>query len=247
MKRIRTLAIGIAIAFAISTPSIALAAPVADQTQTISGDGSTTTTCIDMGGIWAQARGSQFTPGVSGSLSKLDIQVISTFGDRPLTFAIWNAVAGIPSGEVLASQDVSVADLASVSNGGTLSVNFSEPASLTKGSQYVFTMTFKECAGTSLNLMFPWNTTTQGQENVVASDFDGNWSETVGMGMNFTTYFEDQSTTGGGDVEKPTPTETPTLANTGVNSFEYTQSLVSVSVILIFAGLLLLLKKRVTK
>jgi hypothetical protein len=59
--------------------------------------------------------------------------------------------------------------------------------------------------------------------------------------------FEDQSTTGGGDVEKPTPTETPTLANTGVNSFEYTQLLVSVSVILIFAGLLVLLKKRVTK
>ena len=216
MRKSLAVALMAAVFAALASPIAASAAPVADQTQNNSVVGDGQSTCIDMGGIFRSSSGSQFTAGRTGKLTKIDIAVTYNFGDRPLTFFVWNAVAGLPSGAALARQEVSVSDLAAVSSGGTLSVNFRAPASITKDSQYAFTYSYLDCAGASLNLSAAWGLIAEGGQSVLQTDYQGNWSINGGgrYGMNFTTYVDDQPAT-----PRPSLAQTGKEPNSGLLAF----------------------------
>ena len=196
----------VATALVLSACAVAVpanAAPLVDQTQTITNNGSGGPVCFDMGGVYTQGLGSAFTAGLSGLLSSIEFPITGTSAlSSGFTVTVWNVdeVSGLPTGPAIAAQAVSLETLNPLRNGGNLNVVFDTPPTIVAAEKYAFLMDFPAtCTGSynqvtlALGISDPDKIyfTRQNNAFVLGS----------GYGMSFTT-----------SVEVPTPTPSPSAS-----------------------------------
>jgi len=150
MPKKNSLLVGILLALGLAGVGVspALAAPIVDQTQTGLFGGEAPVDCFfpafssePQCSNW----GSTFTAGLSGRLTSIeDIRYVRTRGvvTDDLTATLWNvdSTTGLPTGSAIATQVIRGSSL--VSGGGTISVVFSNPATVTAGTRYGFLLEF---------------------------------------------------------------------------------------------------------
>jgi azurin len=200
-------ALAITFALVCAGASPAIAAPVVDQTQSVTAAGEAAVSCyVDMSSNpQCQVQGSTFTAGMSGRLTSIDIPTIRHTTPADLTVNVWNvdAVTGFPTGSAIATQVIPAASLVS---GGTISVLFSSPATVVAGTGYVFT------------LEFPLSSASSNAGMMLALGFSPPDKRVAGFafiepayGISFTTYVDDAP------VADPT-SDSSLLADTGTNA-----------------------------
>jgi hypothetical protein len=123
--------------------SPASAAPVVDQTQSGASIGVMRVSFLTVGAPPPEGLGSQFTAGVSGQLTQIDIPVTDALSASGTFLGVQVSVYsvdsfGVPTGGPLAVQDVPGAVIATLAAGGTLNVVFSTPATVAAGTPYAF-------------------------------------------------------------------------------------------------------------
>jgi hypothetical protein len=207
-KKFSVAAVSVAVGLSLVIAAPVSAAPVVDQTQTVTLVGISGPSCVDMGGVYNMGVGSTFTAGVSGLLTSIDVPIAGTATPSGLTMNVWNAdgVSGLPTGAPIASQTVSVATLNSLASGGNLSVGFGTPATVVATNKYVFTLDFPaDCAGSSYSLWMDVGEAPSDKRRV--ANVSGSFYIHPQYGLGFTTY-----------VESP-PTQTPPseLSSTGID------------------------------
>jgi hypothetical protein len=200
-------ALAITFALVCAGASPALAAPVVDQTQTLTAAGEAAVSCfIDMSSDpQCQELGSTFTAGISGRLTSIDVPTIRHTTPADLTVNVWNvdAVTGFPTGSAIATQVIPAASFVS---GGTISVTFSTPATVVAGTGYVFTLEFPlSSASSSTGMLLALGFSPADKRLARFSSIDPDY------GISFTTYVDDAP------VADPT-SDSSLLADTGTNA-----------------------------
>lgn len=195
---------------AVVIPQDAQATPLIDQTQSLTSIGSGGPVCMNGFMNINDLAGTTFTAGRTGALTSIDIPLLWTTTTEDMLVSVYSTVNGLPNGSAIASQIIPASSLVPFASGGTLSVNFTNPASLVSGTSYVFALGFPTCtqnAQASFSIvssvpdrLFTWKQGSQA------------WSQDNIQGMNFTTYVEVAAT------PSPTPTPSSTVAATSSDS-----------------------------
>jgi hypothetical protein len=145
--------------------------------------------------------------------------------------------AGLPTGTALATQTIPVASL---NPAGTLTINFATPATVTAGTNYVFTIGFIETTGAFMSqLSFDAGIAPAGKR--VAGFANGGipFLDTQ-FGINFTTYVDE------GDSEgPPTGASDEELADTGANA-SAAVALAPLGAMVLLAGALIVRRRLVS-
>jgi len=226
MKKTLTLAnVLLSVALFSAGVSPAQAAPVADQTQSGLTGTNIMAAILQMGPtvIGTTDIGSSFTAGLSGDLASIEVQTSAYSSFYSAGFAahdgeakVWSVDgAGLPTGTALATATIPVASIPTA--GGTLTITFSTPATVTAGTNYAFTIGFVEQAGaTSSWLTFPTGIAPAGKHFLsLANGTPGLHSP---YGINFTTYVESVAPEDPSDEEPPAGASDEELADTGANA-----------------------------
>lgn len=235
---------GLAVAGILSLiPYSASAAPVADQTQTLSFLGTTGPMCST--GMMASNStvGSVFTAGLTGALTSIAFPIQQTSTADNLLVSVYSLSGGLPAGQPLASQTIPSSSLLPLSQGGTLTVNFDTPASVVSGSEYAFTFKFPSCSSMA-QLSVPEGIAPADKRLVFNQNNSATWFKETTYGMNFTTYVDVPQAQG-----SPTPVQTSSpssppqeLAQTGNGFEQYFLLWSSLGIFVIASGLALLAK-----
>ena len=213
MKKTLTLAAVLVTAALFSVGvSPAQAAPVADQTQ--SGLTGSAQGAVFLGNFLKTEIGNSFTAGLSGQLTSIEVQT-SSYGASPTAHGaeakVWSVDGnGLPTGTALATATIPVASIPTA--GGTLTITFSTPATVTAGTNYAFTIGFIDTPGaTASSIYLPGGVAPLGKRAVSFSN--GTPALNPIDGINFTTYVDE------GDSEgPPTGASDEELADTGANA-----------------------------
>jgi len=194
MPKKNSLLVGILLALGLAGVGVspALAAPVVDQTQTGLSGGEAPISCFVLVNHPDDPQcsnwGSTFTAGLSGRLTSIeDIRYVRTQGviTDDLTATLWNvdSTTGLPTGSAIATQVIRGSSF--VSGGGTFSIVFSNPATVTAGTHYAFL------------LEFPLSSAPSGPRVDLAASFSpadkrllNRLSFLPPYGINFTTYVD---------------------------------------------------------
>ncbi len=159
--------------------------------------------------------GSDFTAGLSGSLSRIDIPLAYYNQTGPKLDAqvrVWNVDAsGLPTGAALATQVIPEATLATAS--AILSATFLAPATVTAGSKYALSLGFLPAPGTPTSYLGINIVTGAPDKQMVA--YQTSWNP-VAAGMGFTTYVDAPAAA----PAAPAP-PAPGLAKTGFDAQPY--------------------------
>jgi len=225
-KKILTSTVATALVLSVCASAIpANAAPLVDQTQTITDTGSTSAVCLDMIGIYTLGIGSTFTAGVSGLLTSIEFPISYANSNRGASVNIWSVddISGLPTGSPIASQAVSLATLISLQNGGNLNVVFDTPITIVAAGKYAFTIDLAaDCTGGMNQVGFRLGLSTPDKRTVFRQN-SGTTVDTA-YGISFTTFVENQS--------PPASAPDASLAATGTD----TSWLAVGSLIAVFAG-----------
>jgi len=209
-KKVLTSTVATALILSACTSAIpANAAPLVDQTQTITDTGSTSAMCLDMIGIYTLGIGSTFTAGVSGLLTSIEFPISYANTNRGASVNIWNVdgISGLPTGSPIAYQAVSLATLSTLQSGGNLNVVFDTPISIVAAGKYAFTIDLAaDCTGGMNQVGFRLGLSAPDKRTV----FRQNSGTTLdpSYGISFTTFVENQS--------PPASAPDESLAATGV-------------------------------
>lgn len=222
----------------------AQAAPVADQTQSgLTGTGANAVIMQDVGTgalIFTTEVGSSFTAGLTGQLTSIEVQTSGYSGGFPAHEAqakVWSVDgSGLPTGAALATQTIPVASLVI----GTLTVDFTTPATVTAGTQYVFTIGFIETTGAFMSqISFDGGIAPAGKR-VAGFAMGGIPFLDAQYGINFTTYVEE-----GSSEEPPAGESGEELANTGASASAVV-ALAPLGAMVLLAGALIVRRRRVS-
>lgn len=187
----------VATALVLSACGVAIpanAAPMVDQTQTITDIGSTSAMCLDMIGIYTLGIGSTFTAGVSGLLTSIEFPISYANSNRGASVNIWSVddISGLPTGSPIASQAVSLATLSSLQNGGNLNVVFDTPITIVAAGKYAFTIDLAaDCTGGMNQVGFRMGLSDPDKRTVYREYSDA--TVDPAYGISFTTFVENQS------------------------------------------------------
>jgi len=211
--------------------SPASAASVADQTQTASGGPTVFATWAMIPFVNQKDAGSSFTAGLSGALTKIEMPVVNYNSTTPKLDAqvrVWAVDgSGLPTGTALATETITHATLLAVATGGTVSVTFTTPASVTAGTKYAFTLSFiNGSAGIGTNSNVQFQTGTAPADKRAVYNISGVYSVDTARGISFTTYVDTAVTPPGAPVPPPgapVPPASPAsgLAMTGFEAQPY--------------------------
>ncbi len=192
--------------------SPASAAPVADQTQTVTPIGVIAASSITSAATQVDL-GSTFVAGLAGSLTRIDIPIAGYhLAGTPLDaqLRLWNVDgSGKPIGAALATQVIPQATLAALGLPGTLSTTFRAPATVTAGTTYAFTVGFVLGSGTLSSILDMRNGASAVGKTVV--EINGGFANLPGWGISFTTYVD----------TTPPAAPAPGLAKTGFDAQPY--------------------------
>jgi len=119
---------------AITIAPTASAATLLDQQASFKGDGSWS------GVVSSQSMAQVFTPGISGTLTKVALGIAKPNPVTDLTIGIYSAASGVPTGSALAS--TTVTDFTGMSTGQVMfDVDFATPTAVTAGTTYAIVAT----------------------------------------------------------------------------------------------------------
>lgn len=203
--------------------SSALAADVIDQQQDLAVIGTANSQC-DSGGPMGPTNivnGSTFTAGVTGSLTRIEVPVSSISITDPVWLRVYNTSGQVPTGDPIASQEVSSILVDTNASGGSLIVDFAKPTYVVAGTKYAFALGFDSCSTGQAKLEIQMGIPEGGDTLVQYQSSNSSWVNDGYYGINYTTYVE----TFPSFSPSPSPTATPlvpsnpddTLADTGSN------------------------------
>ena len=184
-------------------------------------------------------QGSPFRAGLSGSLTSIDLPIfyydVMSGSAFDVQMNVWNVDgSGLPTGAALATQTIPAASLTPFgATPGTLSVTFSNPATITAGTDYAFTIEFIIVGSGHNELGFEAGLVPAGKR--LMNNQGGSMALDTLYGFNFTTY-----------VDADSPSQP--LPDTG-HSESVTAVSLGVSVGLLTAGALALImvRRRLTR
>ena len=231
--------LGLFLSLGLVFPQTAFAAPVIDQSQSISSTGTGSSFCmVDNDDSFSDDIGSTFTAGVSGTLTSLEIPIFGSSTSESLSVLIYEISDGSITNPPLASQTISDAVLASVADGGTLSVVFTSPATIVSGGDYAFAMKFLSCTSFG-QVVVQLGESPADKRAIYNQNNDATWATDNQYGMSFTTYVEALPAQSTPDPS-PEATTAPELAVTGSHNLFDSTSWGFVTAFVIGLGLFLL-------
>jgi|GEM_PF-4864338 len=139
--------------------------------------------CTVQAAIFGQRQQAQsFTAGISGTLAQVDatLKTHGNFGD--LTFSIFAAASGIPTGAALGSVTIAAADLPPEHVVTVVSVDFtSQSVNLTRGTQYVLVLSSPNSTGAGDGICWLGDSLTNyaGGGALISTDGGTNWQTYV--------------------------------------------------------------------
>jgi len=219
-----------------ASPAFA-ATEVADQSQSItdgSGDCMYCASATPSPGDQLE-EGSNFTAGVSGQLSSFDLPINYTFTPGDMVASLYETTNSLPTGAALATQTVPSASLVGLSY-ALLHVTFTNPAIVTAGHTYAFTLKFAACVDGLQQIDYDIGDAPADKQ--ITTYVDGSWTTQSLRGIPFITY-----------VTPVAASETPTLSNTGVSSLMPVEAiaglgLLSVGTLVLAAIQLMVVRRR---
>jgi hypothetical protein len=180
--------------------SPASAAPVADQTQSGASIGLGRVVFGPSGGPPPEGLGSQFTAGVSGQLTQIDIPVDAAVANGNflgVQVSVYSVDSfGVPTGGPLAVQNVPGAGIQVLASGGTLSVVFSTPATVAAGTPYAFVVEVLGATGEDTFIGLDWVAAAPDKLGIQTINYVP--AVLPSMGIAFTTYVDGAGTPPGG-------------------------------------------------
>jgi hypothetical protein len=245
MKKTLTLAAVLVTAALFSVGvSPAQAAPVADQTQ--SGLTGSPQGAVFLGNFLKIEIGNSFTAGLSGQLTSIEVQTSSYSTNATAHGAeakVWSVDGnGLPTGTALATATIPVASIPTA--GGTLTITFSTPATVTAGTNYAFTIGFIDTPGaTASSIYLPGGVAPLGKRAVSFSN--GTPALNPIDGINFTTYVEPPAPEDPSDEEPPSGASDEELADTGANASAVV-ALAPLGAMVLLAGALIVRRRLVS-
>jgi hypothetical protein len=118
----------------LAMPAAAQAAPVLDQEQSVTTGHGFLVGTLPLPAEQSVAQ--TFTAGLTGTLDHVDLFLFHFSGSGPITVEITTVVAGVPSGEVLASTTIAALSVSPYPDFAYATATFAAPASVVAGTQY---------------------------------------------------------------------------------------------------------------
>ena len=230
--------------------SPAQAAPVADQSQSgLTGTHVIVTIFQEGSAVFGKIdAGSSFTAGLSGQLTSIEVpfaayDYLEDFAAHDAEAKVWSVDgAGLPTGTALATATIPAASL--LPGGGTLTITFATPATVTAGTNYAFTIGFVEnSAAMGSEVLFRAGIAPAGKHAV--SLYNGIPILESPYGINFTTYVEPVAPEDPSDEEPPAGASDEELADTGANASAVV-ALAPLGTMMLLAGALILRRRLVS-
>ncbi len=185
----------------------AVASAILDQGASFKGDGS-------YGGVSSsQSMAQIFTPGISGSLTKVALGIAKNGTVTNLTIGIYQAASGIPTGSALAS--TTITDFSGMSTGQVMfDVDFTSPTAVTAGSTYAIVATTTDSTS---GIFFSWYLTSTYAGGYAASNTVGLWnSQPSYPAFTFSTYvLVSSSSSASSAADSSAPSVETSSINTG--------------------------------